>query len=149
VPGPSMHGRSCSRCTGMRLRRANAWCAGGTTTICSRTRSITSSPSTSVGPRMNATSRAPVRSPLTGSSAYLLCSMRRRSGVRGDKEIQFFGDRHEVPQIPRLHPDRLEESQHGNHRGESWNVLRRRSPAGGSSRSGVVFLPSTTEGSVQ
>jgi hypothetical protein len=34
--------------------------------------------------------------------------LRRVQPGRGAREIQFFGHRHEVPQMPQLHPDRLD-----------------------------------------
>jgi len=34
--------------------------------------------------------------------------LRRVQSGRGAREIQFFRDRHEVPQMPQLHPDRLD-----------------------------------------
>ena len=77
----------------MRFRLASAWCAGSTTTICSCRRSTSSSPSASSGPRRNATSRAPVRRPATGSTAYLLwrISLQVRQ-MRGDERTQGWKD---------------------------------------------------------
>ena len=34
--------------------------------------------------------------------------LRRVQSSRGAREVQFFGHRHEVPQMPQLHPDRLD-----------------------------------------
>ena len=34
--------------------------------------------------------------------------LRRVQSGRGAREIQFFGHRHEVPQMPQFHPDRLD-----------------------------------------
>jgi len=97
--------------------------------------------------------------------------LRRVQSSRGAREVQFFGHRHEVPQMPQLHPDRLDGAAK-NRNLETLAVSRGMSYEGGpragrSSRSGVVFLrvaseltasarhaapipqPSTTEGSVR
>src|SRR4030095_672606 len=34
--------------------------------------------------------------------------LRRVQSIRGAREVQFFGHRHEVSQMPQLHPDRLD-----------------------------------------
>jgi hypothetical protein len=34
--------------------------------------------------------------------------LRRVQTARGTREVQFLGDRHEVPQMPQFHPERLD-----------------------------------------
>ena len=70
--------------------------------------------------------------------------LRRVQSARGAREIQFFRDRHEVPQMPQLHPDRLDGAEK-NRNPETLAVSRemsyKGSPRGGrSSQSEVVFL---------
>jgi hypothetical protein len=75
--------------------------------------------------------------------------LRRVQSGRGAREIQFFRHRHEVPQMPQLHPDRLDGAAK-NRNLETLAVSRGMSYEGGpragrSSRSGVVFLRVASE----
>src|SRR4029453_10927423 len=62
--------------------------------------------------------------------------LRRVQSGRGAREIQFFGHRHEVPQMPQLHPDRLDGPEK-NRKSSAQAVSRGRSYEGGPGRDPV------------
>jgi len=59
--------------------------------------------------------------------------LRRVQSGRGAREIQFFGHRHEVPQMPQLHPDSLDGAVKNRNPG-THAVSRRMSYEGGPGR---------------